>query len=378
MVVSLPTSVAPASAAFLRLPDELLLKVAGEIDGNEASHDLRQLALTHSRFRPIVHETLVCNGVAPVCNVSTYIIILSRHPERARRIEKVTLVHGLNDYAYASQRAMRACFAANRVMWPDTSAKDERDMPMLDKMSPVWARVLFVVLGNLKELSAKLEDNDASLKYIDSVLDSLPPHNLPNSIHYRLMDLVHDRLESLSVTVGTSADRVYREANATLFLNSMKKLKIVTLTGDVLRHKTLSPMIASATLPPSVEVLRIYCSQVTFPWKFLNEMYKLKAAGDELHYLRQVQLFFSLPCRSMARYLVCQADPQQLHGPSTATVTELLAKWEKLEPSFETYFLNRGEPGGLVLDPRQYKKGCLLNETRCYEEELGRSLNFWV
>jgi hypothetical protein len=369
----------PSSVAFLRLPDELLLKVAGEIDrdDNDASRDLRQLALAHSRFRPIVHETLVCNGVVPVRSVSTYVIILSRHPEWARRIEKVTLVHGLNDYVDASQRATRACFAAIHVMWPDTCEEDEKDLAFLDKMSPVWACVLFVVLGNLKELSAKLKDNDASLKYLYAVLDPLP-RLTPNNIYSRLMDLVRDTLESLSVTVDTSVDRVHREASASLFLEHMKKVKTVTLTGDVLRHRSMSPMGASSTLPQSLEVLRIYCSQVTFPWKFLNAMYKLRAAGEKLHHLRQVQLFFSLPCRSMARYLVCQADPQQIHGPSTATVTELLAKWEKLEPSFETYFLNRGEPGELVLDPRQYRQGCLLNETRCYEEELGRSLNFWV
>jgi hypothetical protein len=370
----------PSSAAFLRLPDELLLKVAGEIDrdDNEASHDLRQLALAHSRFRPIVHETLVCNGVVPVRSISTYVIILSRHPEWARRIEKVTLIHGQDNCSGASppasQRAMNAVFAAIYTMWPDTSTGDELDLSLVDKMWPVWAQVLFVVLGNLKELSAKLKDNDASLEYINSVLDLDPPNNL----HDRLVDLVHDRLESLIVTVDTSADRVYREANARIVLYRLKKLKIVTITGDVLRHKSMRPTEAWWTLPQSLEVLRIYCSQVTFPWRFLNEMYKLKAAGEELHHLRQVQLFFSLPCRSMARYLVCQADPQQLHGPSRATVTELLAKWEKLEPSFETYFLNRGEPGELVLDPRQYKKGCLLDETRCYEEELGRSLNFWV
>jgi hypothetical protein len=80
------TPIAPAATNtseephFLRLPDKLLLRITSYMTGKDASENLLHLALTHRRFSPTVHETLVCNATVYVQNVPAYIVQLSKHP----------------------------------------------------------------------------------------------------------------------------------------------------------------------------------------------------------------------------------------------------------------------------------------------------------
>jgi hypothetical protein len=66
---------------ILRLPDEILLHIASSIDRDDACTVLRHLALTHRRFRHIVEERLIRNGVVQVRSISEYVSLLLEQPE---------------------------------------------------------------------------------------------------------------------------------------------------------------------------------------------------------------------------------------------------------------------------------------------------------
>ncbi|KAF2871004.1 hypothetical protein BDV95DRAFT_51992 [Massariosphaeria phaeospora] len=89
-----------ANSPILRTPNEILIKIARELDGAVSpqdyegncyhaelhtqvpvnmSRDIRNLALTCRQFRSIAQETLICRAVIPIYNLAKFIRTVSQH-----------------------------------------------------------------------------------------------------------------------------------------------------------------------------------------------------------------------------------------------------------------------------------------------------------
>lgn len=191
------------SDAVLSLPDELLLKIADCIDGDGASLSLRQLALAHRRFRPIAHETLIRNGVVSVNRISDYIVALSQHCKWNGRIEKVTNTEcGFEAVAgLARRRAIKAADKFLRQTWPDIPEGDKSTLLQAERKAPIWTQLLFVVLGDLKELSFVSMDKVWCVIYMEDVLNAVLFYDDFANIIPRLNRLIRGKLQTLSAVV---------------------------------------------------------------------------------------------------------------------------------------------------------------------------------
>lgn len=125
----------------------------------------------------------------------------------------------------------------------------------------------------------------------------------------------------------------------------------------------------------NVEVLRVFCDQMNCFWKFFKALHRAFGIGLDPH-LRQIQLFFKLPCRSLAYYVASLDDPARNHMFGKFDVVDLLTNWESSKiMSFETYFLELGTSNQDTLDAGRYKQADLLREIRAVKEETGVAID---
>ncbi|KAF2827361.1 hypothetical protein CC86DRAFT_466148 [Ophiobolus disseminans] len=366
------------AAAMLRLSDELLLMVTDAIDGDQATSDLRQLALAHSRFRPIVHETLMRNCVIPIRSIPMYLILISRHPAWIRHINKITLIakEPAKNELKVSHRALEASRSFIRSLWPSVLLQKEQEFQLGMESSELWALVLFAALSNVKEVLLRPMRGQWPAAYESLLVRTAPRDTF--KLQQCLFDVVKDRLEVLSIDNDGPLKPAESLSLVQLRLYTMSELKILNLAVRI--GYPFDNRGTQWALPPNLEVLRIHCDQATFPWHILHGLHYAMTQRNAFSSLRQVQLLLGLPCRSLARYLVCGMESEvDILSGNVLTDSELLADWKTLKKSsLETYFPKHGELEHDTLDLTQYRPSCLLEEIRCVEEELGRSINFSV
>ena len=375
--ISAPKPDIVQTAGILGLPDELLLEIAKEFHGDLALDDLRHLALAQRRFRHVVHKMLIRNGVVPMRSIPRYVELVSKHSDWICHIKKIKLVDGktVNNTpgSNVSQSAVGACYGLVRALWSHILGNQEEEFRREMKSSGLWALVLFAAFGNLRELSLEFKNSHWPEVYHTLLLSPAYQIQMPlNILRHYLYEVLAKRLEVLCIMTDMPVDQMNGHPIKRLELYHMERLKTLTVSGKVLWHSMAVPL---SVLPANLEVLQIYCDQSTCPWFFLEQLHFWMSASNHFARLRQVQLFFSLPCRSLARYVVCQAKPARILGHGNITISKLLDDWKKLGTSFETYFLNRGEPGQSALDPRQYRQSCLLEEIKYAMEKRGRPIN---
>jgi hypothetical protein len=245
----------------------------------------------------------------------------------------------------ASKRAIESSYVAVRAIWPDTLPGDPLKLMITARGAPVWVRLLFAVLREVRELSVASNDDRWAERYMNKVFNPTGFHS-SQATYSRLSTLCQRSLETLSVTMK---ERGYLRGTF-LQLRRMNNLKTVVISCGF-----LEPLWK---FPPCLQTLRVYCGETILPRLFLDETLTMKATGAGLHHLRQVQIFFKTSCRSFAIFLV-QNKSQIFRRRAWA---ELLAELHKLDLSFETYFLDRDEPVKARFDTRQYKRECLLKE----------------
>jgi hypothetical protein len=73
------STMAQQSAAILQLPAKLLLKIALDINDNNPTTWLINLALTHRVFHNIVRETLIRNAVVPPGSIRYFMVLLPKN-----------------------------------------------------------------------------------------------------------------------------------------------------------------------------------------------------------------------------------------------------------------------------------------------------------
>ena len=178
----------------------------------------------------------------------------------------------------------------------------------------------------------------------------------------RLNKLVQDSLETLSITSDISIKAGEREPGWGALLPTTKRLKVVTLAKAALERRHDGAKVVLLVFPSSIEVLRLYCDASMFTLDLLEF---LSACVLSVPQLRQVQLFFSIPCGSFTRAF------EQACGPNVTTIAEVLAKFRDLwdhQVSIETYLLKGTEELEVETEARQYSQVKLPEGAGCEEE----------
>ena len=81
------------SAAFLQLPDELLLNIASHLTHPDRNQDFRHLAPTCRRFHGVVHGSLTRKATITPSGTRAYLEALLQHPDIASKLSMLDLHH---------------------------------------------------------------------------------------------------------------------------------------------------------------------------------------------------------------------------------------------------------------------------------------------
>jgi hypothetical protein len=311
---------------IVRLPDEILLHIASSIDGDDACTALRHLALTHRRFRHIVKEKLIRNGVVQVHSISQYLSLLLEHPDWRPHFKHIEFRDSGEMNAFnPSQAARRACYGTIRDLLPNYPAVNlSEDFEREVDNGAIWLMVVLAVVSNTEKVSLRSTDFVQSYTH-DWILD---PWRAPGDLLSALGNMVWPRLKFLRVT--TDDESPFSRRIPACFIN-LCNLQVLEITGDFL--EVLEGIIGWGQvprLPSSLEVLRVFCDQESEHWAFLTVMYEDICHTEDFSHLRRIQLCFNHPCRSVAQYAVCNTAhsyPWALFGH--LDLTDFLSKWRK-------------------------------------------------
>jgi hypothetical protein len=91
---------------LLELPNELLLQVVSSVEGAGRNQDLRHLALTCRRLRPIAHEALICNPVLTPESIRDYLHIFFQHPEHVAKLSERLHLHATDIHEWLENTAL--------------------------------------------------------------------------------------------------------------------------------------------------------------------------------------------------------------------------------------------------------------------------------
>jgi hypothetical protein len=132
---------------ILALPDEVLLNITNRLDG--LSTHPRHLALTHHRFRGVVHEALVCSGVFSVQGIPRYLDLLWPHRKWIPRIKRIHLLDTDHKFERPSPQPKKACLDFIQTMLPSTvrSCQVRREN---SKDHEIWILTLLATLSAAK------------------------------------------------------------------------------------------------------------------------------------------------------------------------------------------------------------------------------------
>lgn len=334
----------PPIARLLRLPDEILLKVALRLD---TPKDLRQLALAHSRFPSVAQEALVHSGRISVKNVPEYITLLAKHPGWVNQIKCIEFKQDARP-SYAAFApgyiAQEVCASLVRGLILNVS-DEQRDAELsLDlEYFESWLLILLAILPNAKVLTIRSEDSSYDPR-LGSLLDA-GGLRVDGYLGLRngLFGKVIERLETISLLLD--GPFVRRPKPFPSFAH-FAALKVLTISGGFLTDSRAEHPLK--VLPRQLECLKLTCDKDTCPWDWMDELQEAEC-DDSFPSLRYVQLFVDDTRRSFADNI---AHPKHLHGflfdcspfsphrylSQSAKTRDILISWEESKVSFKTYF----------------------------------------
>jgi hypothetical protein len=357
------------TAIILHLPNELVLQIATHLKGAQSSEDLRHLALSHRHFRHTAHAALVQSGVVPLHGVANYVELICKHPEWIHLIKRIEIKDGVSsdrDFS-PSLKAQQAFLGLIRALWPLTQMQqwevDLEEKMMMMKSSEIWLLVLLITLSAAKELVITSKRTILGAEF-RSLLGPTPSTTTTSKLGEKLIEMIWGEMEALSIT---GDQHVVRFPPADPNLESpfrcryFKHVKVMTILGSLLPRSFASRIVFR--FPSELEVLRVYCNQETCPWSTLSGLrYEIRACGSYRR-LRHIQLFINHAARSLAWDIVKSAkvvDMVHLRD----VVSETLAGWKDLDVLLETFFIASTSHRQVVLDPGQYRQGCLQQHIR--------------
>jgi hypothetical protein len=355
------SSTALSDPPILGLPEEILLHIASSIDGNDACTALRHLALTHRRFRHVVKERLIRNGVVQVHSISQYLSLLLEHPEWRPHFKHIEFRDsGDMNVLNPSQAARRSCHGMICDLLPNYPAVNlYEDFEREADNGAIWLMVVLAVVSNTEKVSLRSTDFVQSQTY-DWILD---PWGAPGNLLSALGNMVWPRLKFLRVT--TDDESPFSRRIPASFIG-LCNLQVLEITGDFLEGIIYWGQLPM--LPSSLEVLRVFCDQESAHWAFLAIMYEDICHTEDFSHLRRIQLCFNQPCRSVAHYAVCNTAhsyPWALFGH--LDLTDFLSKWRKFNVCLQTTFLGRGQPR---FELGSYRQSCLLEKIQYVKQEM--------
>jgi hypothetical protein len=352
---------------MLRLPDEILLNITNRFDS--CPIDLRYLALTHSRFRSVVHETLICSGVVPVQSIPQYLGLLWPHQQWIARIKRVHLVDTDRKFEHPSTYERAISLEFIRAILP--SAANSCEFNFQDPNDhEIWILALLVTLSAAKELTITSSKPEPDPGFRIFFKGYKPP-----STKKSLTDIVSARLEVLSVTECTYTAQQFKK-----FFQSphFRQLKVLNITGgcigpftelhlgftDWYRHRI-------DRILSGLNALNIYCDEFTCPWFFLNRLYRdsFYPAWKCFLYPPKIRLFLNEPHPRLAQEIVDTLQ-WKLHHPLPQET------WEQHKLPLEIFFRKGKKCLRVDSNPEHYKLGNVYAFVAMRREINGAATNF--
>ncbi|KAF2130021.1 hypothetical protein P153DRAFT_229403 [Dothidotthia symphoricarpi CBS 119687] len=355
-----PTS--KKAVGILAMPDEILLNIVLSIDKDTTN--LQHFALTHRRFRNVAHEALVRTGIVPLRSIPKYFVLVSQNPGWALHIKHIEFKDGSQPVKHvkARQATIDAGLKMIRAMDARYASKDmEEEFSSYTQPPLTWTYLLLASLPDLNSVSVTPNRYPLPVSYSELLTSPLNDSPLLD----RLLDLFTPRLNTLEIN---TADPSYGpDQSATISLNHLYCLTSLTLPAVLISH---------SVLPANIETLRITADDIPVPWSWLRALHYMRYEDGCFPHLHKLQLLFSLPCRSLAYFVVYGV--KTLRRWEDTEVLELLHEWGEGDVVFETLFFRRGLEGPSGVGEGKYEKACLAHAIRRVREETGRAIDFGV
>jgi hypothetical protein len=121
---------------------------------------------------------------------------------------------------------------------------------------------------------------------------------------------IQGRLESLAAT-DSNPHNLWFLYDLSL-LGSYRSQRVLSLKGIFLAWTHSQK--ASDVLPPQLEHIRLSCRPALWYWCYLIKVYENILVHQSFPHLRNIQLFFGGPCKSLAEHMI-NRPPRPLAGP---------------------------------------------------------------
>lgn len=363
-------SLQPNNALMLGLPDEVLLKVALNINGDTRNADIQSLALTHPRFRGVAREALIRNGIVLTRNIPEYICALARQPTLISMIKHIEFGYEKRWRPTNSLSSEALAIAKSTILSLGIPVDKYFFMGNLPEEIP--CNVLFVILHELKAVTIRTNCFPVPGQYRD-VWGS--PRLDPFSMVIK--GLLGQRIEVLDIVAATHRRRE-GPPETPISLQHLQSLRVVNLAGEfiptpkecgwgIYRPSAYEQRFgAQVIFPPSLHIINLYYSETTCSWEWLDILQKA-VASQRFPDLGQVNLFFSLSCQALARYIV-----REHYSAASVLVTKVASILQGLGGllCLETLFLKPGHSNRLTRDPSLFERGSLLSELRHVQDSM--------
>lgn len=279
-------------AAILRLPDEILLKIASNLKG--ASGDLHDLALTHRRFRFVVQESLVREGRVQMRKIPRYILLLWENPGLIPQIQHIELVRDRQkrEGFTTGEHAERACAGFVEDLTLSMSAAQRRaELRNAISKPSFWIMALLAIMSHTTSLTIRSDNGFRDMMF--AILLEHYCRTSTGSLTKELMRIAFERLESISIPRDVRCPYP-------LTLAHCQALRVLTIAGSFLSGSHHLP--SKDLFPQGLELIQIPCGRGTFPWQFLGHL-RLAILNKNHQNLQNIQLLVDEPCRSFAYHI---------------------------------------------------------------------------
>jgi hypothetical protein len=304
-------------AAILKLPDELLLDIANNVD----VVGLHGLALTCRRIRPIAQEALVRNGTLTPIKIWMLIDTLQTHPELAMalshlRLGPITKEQAISmmetSEAHKTQAYHSSCCDIISRLYPHTDKTAHKIIhSQPDDFYTAGVLVLIALAKGLIAIST-------STNSIDTVPMMRTFFNNDNAFvscwHRQAKSQLEDRLQELNVTdPWLGRDREARTWPPATFMNlsrfrQLKRLVVPSQYISLVQNDTTLPIYDGyytqsnpcLLLPKSVELIQLTRIDAYFSVAWLS---KLMGCVNIFPKLRKIEMHFDYNMMSTAWYI---------------------------------------------------------------------------
>jgi hypothetical protein len=299
-------------AAILKLPDELLLDIANNVD----VISLHGFALTCRRMRPIAQEALVRNATLSPINIWKLVETLQAHPGLAialthLRLGPMTQEHAINmietSEAHETQADHSTCCDIIPGLYPHTDKSASKDSKA--RVDNFYSAGLVVLIALAKNLTA-ISTGTNSIDTIPVMRILFNNDNASTLCWYeQARSQLEDRLEELNVVIDPWLDRhrlpLSRCPIQPMNLSHLGRLKrLVAPPANIysLQDKpgNWTPSDPCRVLPHSIESIRLTRISADFEVRWLSSLLRFVNSCPGL---REIGLQFPYNTLSTAWYI---------------------------------------------------------------------------